>query len=77
VRDPRIAAAPGRTLSGQGQRMRRLTIAERQLVVALLPLLVFMVARSFGAALPWPETGALAGLGPLAFDLGMIAFAVG
>ncbi len=57
--------------------MRRLKIAERQLVVALLPLLVFMVARSFGAALPWPETGALAGLGPLAFDLGMIAFAVG
>jgi methyl-accepting chemotaxis protein len=46
--------------------MQRLTIRERLIVVALLPLLVFMLGHAFDAA--WP--------GPVAFAIGTLALAV-
>ncbi|MEA2904808.1 MAG: hypothetical protein QOI12_2195 [Alphaproteobacteria bacterium] len=55
--------------------MRRLSIAKRLLVVSLLPLGLAMAGRHLGLASPWPQTGAFAGYGPLAFDLGLIVFA--
>ena len=55
--------------------MQRLTITERMLVVALLPLLLLMLAQTFGAPWPWFEN-ALPGLGAFGFYFGVVAFAV-
>jgi methyl-accepting chemotaxis protein len=57
--------------------MRRLTIAERMLVVALLPLLISMLAATFGAPWPWPKQGVLAGAGVAIFHFGLLALAIG
>ena len=57
--------------------MQRLTIVERLIAVALLPLAVALAARSVGAGLPMPETGLLATVAPYAFAAGVVALAVG
>jgi methyl-accepting chemotaxis protein len=57
--------------------MQRLTIAERLLVVALLPLLVLWLAGGIGAGLPLPADGAVAEYWALACNVGAGALAVG
>jgi methyl-accepting chemotaxis protein len=57
--------------------MQRLTIAERMLVVALLPLLIAIPAGTFGAPWPWPERGVVAVLGVVGFYCSIIVFAGG
>jgi methyl-accepting chemotaxis protein len=56
--------------------MQRLTIAERLVVVALLPFFAFLLAQWVGAAVPWPGQGVLAAVGPFAFTIGMVAIAL-
>ena len=51
--------------------MQRLTIAQRLIIVALLPLVAVLLGRLAGAALPLPETGIPATLAPYAFVLGV------
>ena len=55
--------------------LQRLTITQRMLVVVLLPLILLMLARNFGAPWPWFEN-ALPGLGAFGFYFGVVAFAV-
>ncbi len=57
--------------------MQRLTIAERLVVVALLPLLLIMLASMVGLAWLRPQGEAFADYRPILFGLGMIAFALG
>src|SRR6266511_2530901 len=59
------------------RRMHRLTIAERVIAAAVLPLLVYFAARWLGAYLPLPDDDALAAFGPLALGLAAIALAAG
>jgi methyl-accepting chemotaxis protein len=56
--------------------MQRLTIAERLIAVAVLPLVTVLAARLLGTGLLLPETGALATVTPYAFGLAAIALAV-
>ena len=55
--------------------MQRLTITERMLVVALLPLVLFMLAQIFGAPWPWLDD-TVAGLGAFGLYFGAVAVAV-
>jgi methyl-accepting chemotaxis protein len=55
--------------------MQRLTITERMLVVALLPLLLLMLLQTLGAPWPWFRN-ALPGFGTFGFYFGMVVFAV-
>jgi methyl-accepting chemotaxis protein len=57
--------------------MHRLTIAERVIAAAVLPLLVYFAARWLSAYLPLPDDDALAAFGPLALGLAAIALAAG
>ena len=57
--------------------MQRLTIAERLVVAALLPVLILIVAHGLGAGEPWPPLGEYAAAGPLVFYLGMVVLAAG
>jgi methyl-accepting chemotaxis protein len=70
----------GRTLAtfeAKDRHMQRLNIPERLLIVALLPLVAFMLWNEFGPAWAWPGTGLTGALGPLAVHVGAIAIAVG
>jgi len=55
--------------------MQRLTIRERMLVVALLPLVLFMLAQAFGGFWPWLDV-TVAALGAFGLYFGAVAFAV-
>jgi methyl-accepting chemotaxis protein len=57
--------------------MQRLTIAQRLVVVALLPLLVLLLAGPIVAGLAPPHDGALAGGWALARNIGIVAVALG
>jgi methyl-accepting chemotaxis protein len=59
--------------------MQYLTIAQRLLVVALLPVVVFLAAHGLGATAPWPWLGRFAVLGPpaLYFAIAVLALAIG
>ena len=63
---PQRTAARARALAAKDKGMQRLTITERLIVVALLPILLALSSRMLGAALPWP--GILAGWGPPLVD---------
>ena len=56
--------------------MHRLTIAERVIAAAVLPLLVYFAARWLGGYLPLPDNDALAALGTPLLGLAAIALAV-
>ena len=56
--------------------MYRLTIAERVIAAAVLPLLVYFIARWLGGYLPLPDNDALAALGAPLLGLAAIALAV-
>src|SRR6266849_2966794 len=56
--------------------MHRVTIAERMIAAAVLPLLVYFAARWLGGYLPLPDNDALAALGAPMLGLAAIALAV-
>jgi methyl-accepting chemotaxis protein len=56
--------------------MQRLTIAQRLIAVALLPLIAMLLGRAAAAVLELPEDGILATVAPYAFALGVLALAV-
>lgn len=55
--------------------MARLTITERMLVLALLPLVLFMLAQVLGGSWPWLDQR-VAALGAFSLYFGAVAFAV-
>jgi methyl-accepting chemotaxis protein len=57
--------------------MQRLTIAERLIAVALLPLLALFLARLLGLGAPAADQGAVALLASAAGDFGLLALALG
>src|SRR6266849_6590593 len=56
--------------------MHRVTIAERMIAAAVLPLLVYFAARWLGGYLPLPDNDALAALGAPMLGLAAIVLAV-
>src|SRR5437868_4678929 len=56
--------------------MHRVTIAERVIAAAVLPLLVYFAARWLGSYLPWPDNDALVALGAPLLGVAAIALAV-
>ena len=67
--------ARARALAAKDEGMQRLTITERLIVVALLPILLASSSRMLAAAVPWP--GILGGWGPALLDctIAMLALA--
>ena len=55
--------------------MLRMTIAQRVIAAAVLPLVAYLAARRLGGDLPLPDDGDLAGWAPVALDLAAVTLA--